>query len=39
MENNVKVNTPEKEVLLSVRNADVHFKVKRRIIKACNNVA
>ena len=39
MENNVKVNTPEKEVLLSVRNADVHFKVKRRIIKACNNVS
>ncbi|MBQ4061082.1 MAG: ABC transporter ATP-binding protein [Bacilli bacterium] len=39
MEENKIQNTPEKEVLLSVRNADVHFKVKRRIIKACNNVS
>ena len=39
MEENKIQNTPEKEVLLSVKNADVHFKVKRRIIKACNNVS
>ena len=39
MNEKVKTNAPEKEVLLSVRNADVHFKVKRRIIKACNNVS
>ena len=39
MNDKVKTNAPEREVLLSVRNADVHFKVKRRIIKACNNVS
>lgn len=35
----VNEKTPDgKEVLLSVRNADVHFKVKKRVIKACNHI-
>lgn len=32
--------TPEnKEVLLSVKNVDVHFKVKKNVVKACNHVS
>lgn len=41
MEQEIKnINTPsdEREVLLEVKNADIHFKVKKRVIKACNNL-
>lgn len=36
-ENNKELSN-NKEVLLSVRNVDVHFKVKKMIVKACNHV-
>ena len=41
MEQEVKqVNNPaeEKEVLLRVIDADIHFKLKRKVIKACNHL-
>lgn len=36
-ENNKELSN-NKEVLLSVRDVDVHFKVKKMIVKACNHV-
>lgn len=38
-DNTKETNNPLKEVLLSVKNVDIHFKVKKMIVKACNNVS